>query len=825
MIAPWIVYIVFLIRIRRVMVLELPGSCKVGEYYETGTMTCQSCPGNASMATSSDGFSCSCEDSSIPLNPGRCKPCGATALVSADGATCVPRRCQTNAGRTVCRRCPSDYVSETQNFDGSPMKEVLCVKCARGFKAVNNACVRCPACACAKNEMAVRDVCVPKSFVTARPKYEGVLHPSALLDIIKHEYLCIIQDYRACRRLASECVNNFYPSDAAGPCRLWQQRGLVVHKGLPPLLIESANDKEPGIQLPRGKESLKLAFIIYTSVGGFKILQDAKDAISPCFSAIEITIGKDFTRDCVYNMTDLPLSDGDTLALYLQSGDDYTPLPVALRKPGGSLVQRATWPSSKFRRYFVVHNSLSPTNSTNTIYLRTLLLHLRMQRSKSLSTHMTIEAQYATKQTYSRSVTTTLRVEHEMPSAGVLKGLEIWGGVLGALLSCYALVQWRGVLRRGGLQISLLPLLAGSIADAMYFAAWLATLHALAAEAGSHGLTLPPATAEEHIIRAFVFSSISLKAIKAAWVNWRQCRCDVFFLDWSEYNPPIKGNYENNLWKTMMVAREWSSMQTKRRANPGFTVALTLVILHLLTPWQLSLPNSPSYTWAVGTLAWWAAYAPILLAQWVWDRIVGSPTLGIARVCDGVGLSLMVFQEEFYAHYVHGRNNGSPDAKAVSGPLEACRVVCAPQLRNVYKQLATAGLGAMDEHETRQALLSRFLAAFFERALDGLSWVASERTVLERLLDVELVAREAGNTSALLYDPDSMPSCFALSWWGEEWTLATLDAMLFGCILLATKDCLLAALVTLAVWQIAKQLRAWFGDKNLKQHIGIEDTL
>lgn len=32
-------------------------------------------------------------------------------MVSADGATCVPRRCQNTGGRFVCRKCPKDYIS------------------------------------------------------------------------------------------------------------------------------------------------------------------------------------------------------------------------------------------------------------------------------------------------------------------------------------------------------------------------------------------------------------------------------------------------------------------------------------------------------------------------------------------------------------------------------------------------------------------------------------------------------------------------------------------------------------------------------------------
>ncbi|KAI8419878.1 hypothetical protein MSG28_008505 [Choristoneura fumiferana] len=509
-----------------------------------------------------------------------------------------------------------------------------------------------------------------------------------------------------------------------------------------------------------------------------------------------------------------------------------------------------------------------------------------MQRSKSsLRVHLTIQAQYAAKPTYTRAVTTSLQVEHEMPSAGVLRGLEIWGGVLGALLSCYALLQWRGVLRRGGPQAALLPLLAGSTADAMYFAVWLSTLHALAVEAGSFGLTLPPSAAEERIIRAFVYSAIALKGIKVIWVNWRQCRCDIFFLDWSEYNPPIKVNYGGKCTTIKMCLRFLQRSHRTHTANRGSVRAKdgrgkeTVRVgtkclrcggvtvdasrfqpkqLELFSPWLESLP-SPGYVWSAGCICWWASYSAALLASWVRDRLV--PAEAVSRICEGVGLSLLVFEEEYYAHYVHGRNNGSPDVKSMSGPLQACRVACAPQLRVVYKQLSTPGLGALTEGDTRQALLSRFLAAFFERvvgpcarsariattillanpavkqqclhccvsawrALDGLSWVASERTVLERLLDVEIAVREAGNTSALLYGPDdSTPSYLAVTWWGQEWTLATLDAMVFGCVLLAAGDWLLAALTTLIVWQAMKHSRKWFGDRNLKQNIGIETMI
>ncbi|KAG6454827.1 hypothetical protein O3G_MSEX008908 [Manduca sexta] len=153
---------------------------------------CRSCQTNASMVRSCDGFGCSCAEHSLPAGIGACRSCNATAVVSADGTSCVPRRCQVVAGKFVCRKCPNDFVSVTQNFDGSPMKEVQCVKCARGYKAQGNICVRCEACTCNKDQVVVRGLCVAKSFVNNRPKYEEiVLHPTTLLDVVKYEYLCV----------------------------------------------------------------------------------------------------------------------------------------------------------------------------------------------------------------------------------------------------------------------------------------------------------------------------------------------------------------------------------------------------------------------------------------------------------------------------------------------------------------------------------------------------------------------------------------------------------------------------------------------------------
>ncbi|KAG7301659.1 hypothetical protein JYU34_014633 [Plutella xylostella] len=400
---------------------------------------------------------------------------------------------------------------------------------------------------------------------------------------------------------------------------------------------------------------------------------------------------------------------------------------------------------------------------------------------------VSVEAQYASKSPLSTSVPVSFRVHCDLPPAGVLRGLEIWGGVFGAFLAVYAVIQWRGAVKRGALYISLLPIMTGCIADALYFAALFSSLHTAAAEAGAPGL--PLSRGEEHTVAAFVYAAVSLKIVKVAWVNWKQCSCDIFFLDWSEYNPQTKVSpvlEKSSAWKAAMVAREWSLMQARRRVHPGFTVALTLILIHLTSPWQASLPPSAACRWALHSACWWAGYLLLAGARWLADRLMTSPAATLPHLCEGLGVSVLVFQEELYAHYVHGRlvvawpNDDSVDARALAGPLSSCRVVCAPQFS--YLSLA--------------------------QALDGMRWVGCERSLLERLLDVEVTSREAGATSVLLYDPqDNTASCFMMTWWGEEWSLVTLDAAVLGVALVSGGEPLLAGLVVLCAWQVSIGLK------------------
>ncbi|KAG6454826.1 hypothetical protein O3G_MSEX008901 [Manduca sexta] len=492
-------------------------------------------------------------------------------------------------------------------------------------------------------------------------------------------------------------------------------------KALPQLTVDvKTYDRNTGVILPHGKDTVFISVALHTSDGGFKYLRDTKRKALSCYLPVAIKIGTDFSFDCEINLSEISLAEmNGTLVPYLHA-DEPKSLPVSLIKPNG-------------------HN------------------------------------------------------------------VQIWASVLGVLSLLYGMVQYRSVVRRGGLYLAVLPILCGAVADMLFFSIWLSILHAMAAELSTFGLTLPPSKQEEKVIKAFIYTAVSLKLVKAAWVNWNQCRCDIFFLDWSEYNSPWKDapvSDNSSNWKICSLAKEWSVMQTKRRVSPGYVIPLALVILRIMDPWYSHFPASDGYRWGITALAWWSSYIAVLLSRWLKDRFLGSPASVLPNTCSGVGISLLVFQEEYHAHYVHGRNDQSKELRSTMvGQQASCRIVCSPQLRAVYKQLSTSETaGHLGLNETKQTVLSKFFAAFFERALDGLSWVASERTILERLFDIELTTREAGTTSTLLYD-DNEPSCFAVTWWGEEWTLCTLDAMIFSCVYIAANDVLLAAVITLTLWQ------------------------
>lgn len=74
-----------------------------------------------------------------------------------------------------------------------------------------------------------------------------------------------------------------------------------------------------------------------------------------------------------------------------------------------------------------------------------------------------------------------------------------------------------------------------------------------------------------------------------------------------------------------------------------------------MKPWQSVLPKSEGYKWTIATIAWWSSYVVVFLVQIIVEKLRGSPPNKLQKTCTALEISMLVFQEELYAHYVHGR--------------------------------------------------------------------------------------------------------------------------------------------------------------------------
>jgi meckelin len=58
---------------------------------------------------------------------------------------------------------------------------------------------------------------------------------------------------------------------------------------------------------------------------------------------------------------------------------------------------------------------------------------------------------------------------------------------------------------------------------------------------------------------------------------YRQCRADLFFIDWEPASAKAKsdartGSANVSVWRTILVANEWTEMQTLRKTDIRFTL-------------------------------------------------------------------------------------------------------------------------------------------------------------------------------------------------------------------------------------------------------------
>ena len=149
---------------------------------------------------------------------------------------------------------------------------------------------------------------------------------------------------------------------------------------------------------------------------------------------------------------------------------------------------------------------------------------------------------------------------------------------------------------------------------------------------------------------------------------WRQSNADIFFLDWEPKSDTKKGRHVS-VWRTILVANEWSELMTIRRTSIEFTlfwIAFFLIGLNLdnNATHQPDLDNKDDGTINIvlrfaNTTWWWAILS---LAQWLWktciaERYIGEPPEQLfVDFCTIAKISVLCLESEFDGYYLHCRS-------------------------------------------------------------------------------------------------------------------------------------------------------------------------
>ncbi|PSN51036.1 hypothetical protein C0J52_15421 [Blattella germanica] len=282
--------------------------------------------------------------------------------------------------------------------------------------------------------------------------------------------------------------------------------------------------------------------------------------------------------------------------------------------------------------------------------------------------------------------------------------------------------------------------------------------------------------------------------------------------------------------------------------------------LHTTPPAYMD--NSPPNVvcrFAVGV----CVYLSIYFAQWlfivaIYERYIKNVIQEFEDICSVANISVFILELENFGYYIHGRSaHGFADTDMqtmlsqlqreeedlcghrglLPGTDQQTFLMAIPmQLRSYYRKvmaplssrLSMAGAGGlrtkvlsgnMDRSIYAYHNMNKFLAAFLEHALKDLDYDVREKTFVESLLDIEFT--EIFDKGVLYADTGH--SFDNVLFYGNEFTLATFDIILFCFVEVLFHDFLLAAVVTAFCAKILVIVRRVGGRTNLAKKTLIDE--
>ncbi|XP_065281384.1 meckelin isoform X1 [Dermacentor albipictus] len=323
-----------------------------------------------------------------------------------------------------------------------------------------------------------------------------------------------------------------------------------------------------------------------------------------------------------------------------------------------------------------------------------------------------------------------------------------------------------------------------------------------------------------------------------------------------------------SIWRSYFVANEWCELQCHRRVSLSLQLLTLLLLLKGLgleyvalaspesyysrTVKNADIPFSAACRFALSaSLYLLIALFQVVLQKFIYERFYEDKLQHFIDLCSVSNISVVIFVQPKFGYYIHGRSAQGhadvsmkemhellrreeedlcghrgllPDTEQqtfqMTLPVHVYEQYCrmrrplstyaqAPErMQNGDGQLSRVNI---DTVVNTYNVVTKFLCAFLDHSLKDVDYTVKDRTVLEKLLDIELndiVDR------GFFYN-DNGHSFDAVIYHGHEFTLVLWDLLMFCVVDFASSDFILAATLTYVVDKMLEGLRRYLSRRNL----------
>ncbi|KAL7548806.1 hypothetical protein ACHAWF_012064 [Thalassiosira exigua] len=185
---------------------------------------------------------------------------------------------------------------------------------------------------------------------------------------------------------------------------------------------------------------------------------------------------------------------------------------------------------------------------------------------------------------------------------------------------------------------------------------------------------LLPAEEEFHgATSEYLFFGVSFRLMfwcQTIWISFvlvKQCKSDIFFVDWERPRPAKEGSGVS-MWRLVTVANEFNRLQAKRRSSIEFNLLFLALCLIGFHQSKNALPQPSLYLSDNGKENIALAFANVVLfwtlasfIQWLWRFLLyerylkETPSTKFVDLCTACNISVVIFLESNKGYYLHGR--------------------------------------------------------------------------------------------------------------------------------------------------------------------------